>query len=204
MLVLIQSPAMKFTTQPSENDPKRLESLESPEIRHAHEADETNAPAENRGESDRSPERRSQCVRIVLSWVVVAAIAALIFWMSAKDGVALDEHSGLISAVKAWLADLAQAIFGHPVDVSPIGHFTEYLAFGAALANALRWHLPLKRAALCAVVFASAYGVTDEIHQIFVPLRSCDPADWAVDTVAAAIGALVAFVFLRRKHKGRA
>ena len=138
---------------------------------------------------------------VALSWIAVIAMAGLIFWMSAKDGTTLDENSGIISLVKAWLAAAAQAIFGHPVDVSPVGHFSEYLAFGALLANAQRWHIPLRRAALLAIVIASAYGVTDEIHQIFVPMRACDPAEWAVDTVAAALGALIVFAVLRKHDR---
>jgi VanZ family protein len=39
-------------------------------------------------------------------------------------------------------------------------------------------------------VLASAYGITDELHQAFVPLRMPDPMDWLVDTVGAAVGAL--------------
>ena len=140
---------------------------------------------------------------VALSWVAAAAMAIVIFWMSAKDGITLDENSGIISLVKTWLAAAAQAALGHPVDVSPVGHFAEYLAFGALLANALRWHVPLRRAALFAVIIASAYGVTDEIHQIFVPMRSCDPADWAVDTVAAAIGALIAFAVLSKGNRNQ-
>ena len=126
-------------------------------------------------------------------------MAALIFAMSAKDGVALDTGSGLLSAAKAWLAEALSAAAGHPVDVSPIGHFAEDLLFGAVLANALRLHVAPPRAAAIASVAASLYGITDEIHQIFVPLRSCDPADWAVDTVAACLGAIAVCALLARR-----
>ena len=51
---------------------------------------------------------------------------------------------------------------------------------------------------LLAIVVASAYGVTDEFHQLFVPGRACDPVDWMVDTAGAALGALLAHVALRR------
>ena len=138
---------------------------------------------------------------VALSWIAVIAMAGLIFWMSAKDGTTLDENSGIISLVKAWLASVAQGLFGHPVDVSPIGHFTEYLIFGGLLANALRWHMPPRRAAVFAIAIASVYGVTDEIHQIFVPMRSCDPMDWAVDTVASAVGALIVLAVLRKRDR---
>lgn len=127
----------------------------------------------------------------------------LIFAMSAKDGAALDTGSGLLSAAKAWLADALESLAQRPVDVSPLGHFAEYLLFGAVLANALRLHFPLRTAGAVASVAASLYGVTDEIHQIFVPLRSCDPADWAVDTVAACLGAALVCAALARREASR-
>ncbi len=150
----------------------------------------------NRNFSD-SPKR----LAIAFSWLAVAVIAAFIFWMSAKDGTTLDEDFGIISIIKAALASAAQDAFGYPVDVSPVGHFCEYLIFGAALANALRWHIPIKRAVLLAAVLASAYGMTDEIHQLFVPQRSCDILDWTVDTVAGAIGAAITAAICARKPK---
>ncbi len=198
---------------------------------------ETNCPTE--------PKATSRRIAVILSWMAVAAVAALIFFMSAKDGTTLDTDSGIITMLKDWLASaaaalfghpvdvspighfaefflfgsvlvnalrwhmplkramlaailLASALFGHPVDVSPIGHFAEFFLFGSVLVNALRWHMPLKRAMLAAILLASAYGITDEIHQIFVPMRSCDPADWAVDTVAALIGALATAGVIRK------
>lgn len=144
------------------------------------------------------PKATSRRIVVILSWVAVAAVAALIFFMSAKDGTTLDTDSGIITMLKDWLASAAAALLGHPVDVSPIGHFAEFFLFGSVLVNALRWHMPLKRAVLAAILLASAYGITDEIHQIFVPMRSCDPADWAVDTVAALIGALVTAAIIRK------
>lgn len=139
---------------------------------------------------------------VVLSWAAVAAVAVMIFLMSAKDATTLDTDSGIITMMKDWLASAAFTLFGHPVDVSPVGHFAEFFLLGCALANALRWHLPLNRAALAAIAAASAYGITDEFHQLFVPMRSCDSADWAVDTVAAIAGALIicAIIRSRRRH----
>ena len=40
---------------------------------------------------------------------------------------------GIVSIVKNLLVAGATALFGHEVDVSPVGHFTEYLLLGAAL-----------------------------------------------------------------------
>lgn len=69
----------------------------------------------------------------VLSWAFVAAVAVLIFCMSAKTGDALDHDSGIISFLLETLRSAANALFGHPVDVSPVGHFAEFFLLGLAL-----------------------------------------------------------------------
>ena len=105
---------------------------------------------------------------------------------------------------------------GNEVDVSPVGHFTEYLLLGAALANALRftpWTAFESNTAarpagmlgdfpspLIALIFSSLYGVSDEFHQIFTPSRSCDPMDWLVDTCAAAIGTVIVWAILKKRN----
>ena len=140
---------------------------------------------------------------VVASWLAVAAVAALIFLMSSRDADALDHGTGIVSLAKAWLARTAALMAGRPVDVSPAGHLLEFCALGAALANALRWHVPRARAAALAVTLASLYGATDELHQLLVPGRSCDAADWLVDTVAAALGALIVYAVLRHASGSR-
>ncbi len=137
----------------------------------------------------------------VLSWAAVALMAALIFWMSANSGESVNHGLGVISAIKGALASGAYALFGREVDVSPVGHFAEYLIFGALLFNALRLHLGARRTLTLAVAvaLAGAYGVSDEWHQSFVPDRSCDAADWAVDTIAALCGASLARLLLTKR-----
>ncbi len=150
-----------------------------------------------------SQERKHRTSTYVLSWAAVVAMAALIFWMSANTGQQINHGLGIISAIKGALASAGTALFGHEVDVSPVGHFTEYLVFGALLFNALRLHLGANRALTVALatVIASLYGVSDELHQIFVPERSCDPADWAVDTIAAFVGAMIVFAATNARSK---
>ena len=144
----------------------------------------------------------SRSAKIALSWLAVVAMAAVIFWMSANTGESINSGLGIISTIKGALSAGAQWVFGHEIDVSPVGHFTEYLIFGALLFNALRFHLSPRTALLAALAIGSLYGITDEWHQLFVPSRSCDPADWAVDTVATLVGAALA-CFGFKKTEGR-
>lgn len=96
----------------------------------------------------------------------------------------------------------AQAqLLGPGVDVlSSIAHFCEYTVFGALLANALHTRLSLRRACLLAIICASLYGVSDEIHQLFVPERMCDPVDWMVDTLGASLGSGIVYAILRKRR----
>ena len=151
--------------------------------------------------------RRKRTYACFFSWVAVVAVAVFIFYMSAKTTQTLDNNSGIISLIKQALAACAAQLFGHDVDISPIGHFCEFFLLGAALCNALRFSISPRMSFIVASVLASAYGVSDELHQIFVPTRSCDPLDWVVDTVAALLGALLIRGIMqairkRRAHRG--
>ena len=126
-------------------------------------------------------------------------MAGIIFWMSANTGSSINQGLGIISALKAFLSSIAFSLTGHEVDVSPIGHFVEYFIFGVLLLNALRFHMPLSRAVLLAIIIGSAYGITDEFHQLFVPERSCDPMDWLVDTIAIALGAALCRLAIKNR-----
>ncbi len=85
-----------------------------------------------------------------------------------------------------------------PGGYATLGHFVVYAGLGALLVLPLRRsHTPGTAVAL-AVLVASIYGVTDEFHQAFVPMRTPDIADWGVDTLGACVGALCATWLLGR------
>ena len=146
-------------------------------------------------------EKKLQNRRVVLRWLAVALWAAFVFFMSSRDATQLSE--GIFEQVKQMLAAMLNFLFGYHEDpVSPFCHFCEYTVLGALLANALRSHVrSLRAACLAGIAIASVYGITDEIHQLFVPGRFCDPADWVVDTCGAALGALVLYVVVRLRRR---
>lgn len=109
-----------------------------------------------------------------LSWLAVALWATVIFGFSSLEG---SQMGG--------------------VNVGGWGHFVEFAVLGGLLMNALGNRGTL----LAAVAIASAYGVTDELHQLFVPGRTTDPVDWLVDTLGALAGALIARWLLTRRDQ---
>lgn len=82
---------------------------------------------------------------------------------------------------------------------SVVAHLAEYAIFGFLALNVIaRWRGALtRRVVLTAWFLAIAYGISDELHQAFVPNRHASPFDVAVDTVGGALGVAVAAHWLR-------
>ena len=148
------------------------------------------------------PRKIPRACRAAMRWALVAAWACLVVFMSSNTGSNLSGDLGLFSELYRNLKAMQQSMLGPYVDLlSPAAHFCEYAILGFLLANALRLHIPLARACLVAIACASLFGVTDELHQYFVPGRMCDPLDWLVDTLGASLGALVARAVFSRSER---
>jgi VanZ family protein len=140
---------------------------------------------------------------VAISWLAVAVWAVVIFFMSSRTGGQLNSEMGFVSWIIEQIKSFCVSIASGNTELTfQIGHFCEYGIFGALLCNAFRLHMPLRKALVCAILCASLYGVSDEIHQYFVPSRSCDPVDWMIDTIGATCGAGI-FLLLARLLNGR-
>lgn len=149
----------------------------------------------------------------MLSGLAVIGWMIIIFLFSAQTGDASSQTSGgIVSRIVALIVpgfdslptsqqlailDLWQTI------VRKGAHFCAYALLGALIANAIRtyavarsfrWGIP--------VAVSAAYAVTDELHQYFVPDRSCQFLDVCIDTAGAAFGTAVFAlgVYLIAKH----
>ena len=91
-----------------------------------------------------------------------------------------------------------------PGRFSSLGHLGVYAVLGALTFVALQPNRRADEAVILAVFLAALYGITDEYHQSFVPMRTPDVADWGVDTLGAFVGALAAMSLARvvRARKG--
>ncbi|MEG1517348.1 MAG: VanZ family protein [Raoultibacter sp.] len=147
-------------------------------------------------------DRKPSSIRFTaISWVLVAAWAGFIFFMSSNTGGGLNQGLGLFSALYQWMQSVQVSIVGPGVDVlSPAAHFCEYAVFGILWVNALSCHMSLARACVVAIVCASLYGVTDEFHQLFVVDRMADPLDWVVDTLGASLGSFLSFCICAKRN----
>ena len=109
-------------------------------------------------------------------WIPVVAYAGLIFYLSAQTRP---------SPAAMWL--LIQ------LGDKPL-HAIEYGILGILCYRAFRYAAgarAARSALLLAVVASTVYGVTDEIHQAFVPPRVPDGWDLLADSIGATVTASV-------------
>ncbi|HEV2495783.1 MAG TPA: VanZ family protein [Terriglobia bacterium] len=142
----------------------------------------------------------SRYVRIRAAvWKTTAvAWAGLIFYLSTGTfGGSLT--ASLLSQILSFLhANVSPSTFEalHHV-FRKSAHLTEYAIFAILMYGSRRDEHPFDwraRRALACLVMASAYSLTDEFHQIFVPGRGPSLVDCGIDTVGAGLGLLLFYV----------
>jgi VanZ family protein len=109
-------------------------------------------------------------------WAPVIGYASLIFYLSSQSHPEEQLPDFLIKQISDKLL-----------------HLMEFGMLAALCYRAFRWAAgpsAAGRAVLLAIVVASAYAATDEVHQLFVPLREASWTDWVADDVGATIGAI--------------
>ena len=142
---------------------------------------------------------------------IVIAIMAVIFFQSALPADLSSEESGRV-------VDLIVRLFQGvaPIDRETLvfivrkgAHFTEYMIIGGFLVPAVKeWMavdttpVPVVRERITAWLAGTLYAVTDEIHQSFVPGRSCELRDMGIDSCGVLAGVLVvSLVIWFKEHR---
>jgi VanZ family protein len=133
----------------------------------------------------------------VLWWLTSIAWAAEIFYLSTPAfGGSLTQSllaqmlDSLHLCISSDVFDLLDTLF------RKLAHLTEYAIFSLLLYVSLvgqdrfRWR---PRLAYWCVVTASAYSLTDELHQVFSPGRHASLIDCGIDTSGAAIAMLLVY-----------
>lgn len=132
-------------------------------------------------------EKKNNKASIIISWALVFACMAIIFWLSSKTA---DESSRQSNIIVAWIINHFGENKVTDFIVRKLAHFCEYTGLCFLAGNAIYQTLG-KFIPLYCVAFTSLYAVSDEFHQLFVEGRSCELRDWAIDTAGALLGALI-------------
>jgi VanZ family protein len=113
--------------------------------------------------------------RTLWLWGPVALYMAAIFYVSAQPDV----------SIPSGLTDKSS-------------HSIAYAGLGVLMTRALAGGLGVRvgvRAACLGALLTAVYGLTDELHQMFVPGRSADLYDVVADGIGGVIGAFVCWLW---------
>ena len=123
-------------------------------------------------------------------------IMIFIFIQSALPADLSQQESGLFVRILAGFLRMKEETLSFCV--RKCAHFTEYLILGASLCVTVRDMIKEKMhrtAYFCqntaAWCIGTLYAVTDEIHQAFVPGRSCELRDVLIDSCGVLAGVLI-------------
>ena len=88
-------------------------------------------------------------------------------------------------------------------EVRKSAHLIEYFCLGILAINVLKdYHKINIWMVLICIVFCMLYALSDEIHQMYVPGRSCELRDIFIDTSGSIIGiiiySLINFIYRKR------
>lgn len=145
-------------------------------------------------------------IRLILSWSAVVFWMGVIFFLSHQPASeSSDLSSGITDVIVHTMQNIAPFIsieedfFHHFIRKS--AHFTAYLLLGMLVIHALR--MPYRKGYIMAFLISVLYAMSDEFHQLFIPGRSGELRDIAIDSVGAAtgIGVYMLSMFIIRRFR---
>lgn len=143
-----------------------------------------------------------QKFKTMIPWVLLIIWCILIFSFSAKtaDQSTKDSDKIIFSFVKKMDRSLYDKL---SILVRKSAHFFLYFLLGVFSQFAFSTLKKIKHLYRLSFYFCALYAVSDEVHQFFVPGRSCQLADILLDSVAACCSILLCCHIIRRcqKHK---
>ena len=144
--------------------------------------------------------KAKRTVKAVIFWILTVAVMGAIFLFSCETG---DESAALSGNFLELIIEYIGNVVSHNV-LRKLAHFTEYAALGFFLCGAI-YHTFSKRKFYIPLIPCVLYAVSDEIHQYFVPERSCRIFDVFIDSCGSSVGILIFLLILIiiNKHNGK-
>ena len=139
-------------------------------------------------------------VRKILSWTAVILWMALIFYLSHQPAADSNELSTgitevIIQTIEKVAPNMELDIRSLNHIVRKNAHFFAYLVLGVLVINALRVNgVKGYRSIALALGICILYAISDEVHQLFIPGRSCEVRDVIIDAAGASVGIVVYLV----------
>lgn len=131
-----------------------------------------------------------------ISIVLVILWMTVIFIMSSFNSTESSNQSNFIVNIIVNLFNIDNTKLLSLI-IRKLAHFTEYLILGLIVYNMIHQY---NKKNYIAIIICIIYAISDEIHQLYVPGRSCQILDMIIDTFGSMIG-IYLLLFIKHKHK---
>lgn len=140
-------------------------------------------------------------------WLIPLIWMAVIFFFSHQPSDSSAQLSGrfthIVGIIAGWLNIDTEVINLHLI-IRKGAHFIEFALLGFLLFTAIYpYQKTVLKSCILSQLIGMGYAVLDEVHQLFVPGRSCQVTDMLIDSCGVLFAVLLCFGFimLRKKNK---
>ena len=172
--------------------------------------------------------KRNRILTIIYCAITLGIMAFIFVQSAMPDYVSDEESSYIVDIVKGIINSVSSSSVNPELlttIVRKLAHFTEYLVFGASLVLSIKTLAEIISArknkemvpsniegtkskainlwSLLAWAFGTIYAISDELHQYFVPGRSCEVRDMCIDSAGVAVGCIICMIILKNLNKKR-
>lgn len=135
----------------------------------------------------------------IVSYIITIFWMILIFTMSSFDATKSSNQSNFIVNIISHILNINN-ISLLSIIIRKLAHFTEYLILGILISNTIN---KTHKKYLLALIICFLYAVSDEIHQIYVPGRSCQITDMIIDTTGSLTGIFLYKLIIKIKRSSK-
>lgn len=124
---------------------------------------------------------------LLILWMI------FIFVMSSFNANESSNQSGMIVSFISSIFNISDTKLLSLI-IRKGAHFTEYFILGILSIN---YFIKYKKNIKYSYLMCIIYAISDEIHQLFVPGRSCQITDIFIDSLGAVIGIILIIKFVK-------
>ena len=150
--------------------------------------------------------RLKKIIKIIF---VILCMCTIFFFSNDKANASTKKSDGIIIKISEVLlgkklnnTEKKKYKNKYVVLVRKSAHFTIYLVLGLSFISLLKEYMIIdKRSIIYTIIFVFLYACSDEIHQYFVPGRSCEIRDVFIDTLGGIVGCYFYKLILNMRRK---
>lgn len=130
-----------------------------------------------------------------------------IFYLSSRSSDESTVDSSFVTRVLCFILGIMEYADNELLNhlVRKFAHASEFCALAVfGLQFLIKDFGKVKKECFMAWGFATAYAITDELHQLFVPGRACQIKDVIIDSTGAGFGVLMTILIVEFIRRSRA